>query len=69
MAKRTIEENNRRSHTSKMLMIAGLFSGLVSRTCTHPLERLRILQQTGSPEYKGKGIRQSLKFMYAREGV
>jgi len=36
---------------------------------TSPLERLRILQQTSSPEYLRRGIVDSLKYMYTKEGV
>ena len=50
-------------------MLTGSLSGTISRTLTSPLERLRILQQTNAPEYANiRGIVNSLKFMYSREG-
>lgn len=49
-------------------MISGGIAGAVSRTATSPLERLRILQQTASVAYKGKGTIGSFIYMYKTEG-
>ena len=32
---------------SRCLLVTGMISGTISRSATHPLERLRIIQQTG----------------------
>lgn len=51
-------------------MISGLTAGIAARAVTHPLERLRILQQTGNPEYaKIRGTMRSLVYMFEKEGM
>lgn len=50
-------------------LITGGLAGAISRTATSPLERLRILQQTASVAYKGKGTIGSLSYMYKSEGM
>ena len=49
-------------------LISGSVAGIISRTLTHPLERLRILQQTGNA-FGQKGIVSSIKHMYRHEGI
>lgn len=49
-------------------LVTGGLAGAISRTATSPLERLRILQQTASSAYKGKGTIGSLAYMYKSEG-
>ena len=51
-----------------MHLVTGGIAGAVSRTATSPLERLRILQQTASEAYVGKGTISSLNHMYKTEG-
>ena len=50
-------------------LITGGFAGAVSRTATSPLERLRILKQTASENYKGRGTLSSFIHMYKTEGT
>ena len=50
-------------------LISGGVAGAVSRTATSPLERLRILQQTGVASYKGLGTIASFQQMYRVEGM
>lgn len=53
-----------------MLLATGMISGMISRTITHPLERLRILQQTNqSSKYNNRNVSESIKFMYKNEGI
>jgi len=58
-----------RQKTNKLLMLTGMGAGIISRTLTSPLERIRILQQTGASNYANKGVFQSLRHMYAENGV
>ena len=55
--------------TSYGHLFTGGIAGAVSRTATSPLERLRILQQTASKDYIGKGSIWSFKHMYKTEGM
>jgi solute carrier family 25 phosphate transporter 23/24/25/41 len=41
---------------------------VLSRTITSPLERLKILRQVTTAEYKNLTIMQSFAFMYKEEG-
>ena len=50
-------------------LLTGGIAGAVSRTLTSPLERLRILQQTSSVAYKGRGTINSFAYMYKSEGI
>ena len=50
-------------------LLTGGIAGAISRTATSPLERLRILQQTASVAYKGKGTIGSFSYMYKTEGM
>jgi hypothetical protein len=50
--------------TNKTHLVTGLISGTIARCVTHPLERLRILQQIGDQKYKGMGTLKSIKFMF-----
>ena len=49
-------------------LLTGGIAGAISRTATSPLERLRIIQQTNSGNYKGLGNMASFKHMYTTEG-
>ena len=50
-------------------MVTGGIAGAVSRTATSPLERLRILQQVATVEYRGLGTVGSFRHMLKTEGV
>ena len=50
-------------------LFTGGIAGAISRSATSPLERLRILQQTASKEYIGKGSIASFRHMFATEGM
>jgi solute carrier family 25 (mitochondrial phosphate transporter), member 23/24/25/41 len=43
-------------------------AGAISRTATSPLERLKILRQVATVEYRGLSSMQAFKFMYTNEG-
>lgn len=55
--------------TDKTHLVTGLISGTIARCVTHPLERLRILQQIGDQKYKGRGTINSINFMFKTEGL
>ena len=50
-------------------LFTGSVAGAVSRTVTNPLERLKMLQQVATPEYKGMGLGRSFAYMWEREGL
>jgi solute carrier family 25 (mitochondrial phosphate transporter), member 23/24/25/41 len=50
-------------------LISGSIAGVVSRSITHPLERLRILQQVGNAEYVHRGVISSLLKLNRSEGI
>ena len=50
------------------LLFTGMTAGIFARTATHPLERIRIMQQTGSPEYTSRSVYRSLRYMLRTEG-
>ena len=52
-----------------MHLITGGISGAISRSATSPFERLRILQQTATGDYVGKGAIESFRMIHAREGT
>lgn len=49
------------------LFLAGGIGGVISRTCTAPLDRVRIIQQT-SARASGQGMRSLLSSLYAEGG-
>jgi len=55
--------------TDKKHLAAGFVSGTISRSITHPLERVRLLHQTGSIIFQNKTISESLKYIYSEGGV
>ena len=63
------KKEKRAKQTELAHMFTGCISGTISRTITSPLERLRILLQTNTPEYKDiRGVSKGLKLIYTREG-
>ena len=49
--------------------MTGSISGAISRTVTNPLERLKMLKQVATPEYRNMTIKQSFLVMYQKEGI
>jgi hypothetical protein len=50
------------------LLVSGAIAGIVSRTATAPIERVKLLRQTNNVHYKGKSMLESFKFMIQKEG-
>ena len=50
-------------------LLTGSIAGTLSRSITHPLERLRIMQQVGDVNYVNRGAISSFVHMYRTEGV
>ena len=55
--------------TNKKHLATGFVSGMVSRTVTHPLERVRLLHQVGSKSFMNKTICQSINHIYSESGA
>ncbi|KAL7053250.1 hypothetical protein AAHC03_013285 [Spirometra sp. Aus1] len=49
--------------------LAGFTAGCVSRTCTAPIDRLKVLRQTAVPEIAGRNMFHSFKVMIADGGL
>ena len=50
-------------------LASGSIAGLISRAITHPLERLRILQQLNDPVFVNLKTHEAIKKMYRLEGI
>ena len=50
-------------------LLTGGIAGGVSRTVTSPFERLKIVRQCGTAEYRGLSARQAFARCYSREGL
>ena len=59
----------KKAGTSYLHLVTGAISGAVSRSATSPFERLRILQQTATGNYAGKGALESFRMIHAAEGM
>ncbi|VDM02011.1 unnamed protein product [Schistocephalus solidus] len=49
--------------------LAGFIAGCVSRTCTAPIDRLKVLRQTAVPEIAGRNMFHCFKVMIADGGL
>ena len=55
---------NTNTKTSPVILFTGFVSGIISRTLTSPLERLRVMQQVSQKPYNQLGIAQSSPRMF-----
>ena len=60
----TMSESNK----NLRLLVSGALAGIVSRSATAPIERVKLLRQTNNIHYKGKGMVESFRFMMHKEG-
>ena len=60
-------EPKKKSQLYKNILTAG-FASVISRTIICPLERVEILRQIDSGEFKGKSLIQSLSSLYQKQG-
>ncbi len=54
---------------SALHFVTGAISGVFSRTATNPLERLKILRQLTTKEFKALSISESFVYMWKEEGM
>lgn len=61
----------RQRYATVSVLFAGCVAGIVSRTCTAPLDRIRVLIQS-QVKVEGKSlvsVRQCVKYIWSKEGL
>lgn len=68
MPEKTISPEQSSFQRSCRVLLSGAIAGVVSRTLTAPIERVKVLKQTDNIHFKDKSFLRSFQYMQKTEG-